>query len=219
MKRRILAFMLVMMFVLLPAITAFAEKYATVTADVLNLRAAPQGEKVGRVRYGTRLKVLSDADSNNYYLVEYNGKRYYVFGKYLDFGNSQPTTQQRQSRSSTRRTVKTVTCNIFFCDIGTDECECKGLMFVKSARRLALRRRADLDSRLIRWLEHGEPVIILDEKISHNFVKVRTMDGLEGYAYVSYLSADMIEDVTYAVEVCENYGCCEDHICWTSVSW
>ncbi len=229
MKRRYLVLALVVAILLTLAVSAYAETYAMVTGDVLNLRDAPQGTVIGKVRYGEWVRVISGPDRNHYYLIEYGGKQYYAYGEYLDFNGSKPQGQTKPSqqtgktsRTSTPKKVqKTVTCKIFFCQIGPDECECecKGLMFVKSEKRLALRTEADLKSKRIRWMPRGEPVIILDENIVNKFVKVRTLAGEEGYAYASYLSANMIRGKTYIYVECEDDGCCEDHECWSEVSW
>lgn len=228
MKRKVLAFILVVAIMLTLGVYAYADTYAMVTADVLNLRDAPQGEKIGRVRYGEWVKVISGPDHNHYYLIEYGGKQYYAYGEYLDFNGSKPPQQQQQQgqqsqtrRSSSGKTQKTVTCEIFLCQIGPDECECEclGLMFVKSEKRLALRTEANLKSKRIRWMPRGEPVIILDTNITNKFVKVRTLDGEEGYAYASYLTAKKIRGIKYFVVQCEGDGCCEDHECWSEVSW
>ena len=229
MKRKVLALMLVVAIMLTLEVFAYADTYATVTADALNLRDSPQGEIIGRVRYGEVVRVISGPDRNHYYLIEYGGKQYYAYGDYLDFSGSVPPQQSQQQQqgqkpqrqTSTKKVQKTITCKIFFCQIGPDECECecKGLMFVKSEKRLALRTKADLKSKRIRWMPRGEPVIILDENLVGKFVKIRTLDGEEGYAYASYLSADMIKGKTYEAVLCENAGCCEDHECWIEVSW
>jgi len=223
MKRFAMLTIVLMLFVT----TALADT-ATVTGDVLNLREVPQGKVLTTVRRGEILTIISGPDRNNYYQVKYNGNYYYAYGDYLNIrkdSSSQTETQSVvfQSTTKTRKsTPKTVETKIKYCFIGPDECECecKDIMFVKAKNRLALRLHADTKSARLGWLPHGMPVMILNKTIKNGFVKVQTLDGLIGFAYASYLSADKIEDVTYSYGTCENYGCCDGlHECWYDVSW
>ena len=163
--------------------------YATVTADWLRLHKTPQGDVVGKVKYGTLLELLEGPDRDGYYKVSYKENVYYVYGSYLDFSNSEvPSSQQKQAKTKAK----------YF--LFTEEIEPKALMFVNAKKAVSLRKYAEPYSLRLGWVDRGEPVILVSTRVTKNgFVKVATLDGtVEGYTFFKYLSYKPIKGFDYS---------------------
>lgn len=160
---------------------------AYVTADYLNLRDAPQGNKITQAAYGTPLRVLSGPDNNNYYKVQYNGVVYFAYGQYL-------TGQYIQVRPTSPRVQKVY--EYVFVD-GTD---LYPLVFVtRSSGPLALRREPDKNSDVVEWLYNGTPLLMVNDYVSngYGYCRVHTLDGQVGYAHEGSLSMFPPDGVHY----------------------
>ncbi len=92
-------------------------------------------------------------------------------------------------------------------------------MFVNVPVRLALRKGPSKDDTRKGWLQHGEPVLVeLKAKTRNGYVRVQTLDGRTGYAYMRYLSGEKLEDMVYLYEICDGH---EDGDYWLveSIQW
>ena len=210
--KRIAAVLLVMIVSFSIISYAMAERVAVVTADVLNIRDAPQGNKVGRIMQGEIVTIISGPDGNGYCKIMYKDQTYYAYGEYLDEDHATEV-------SSRLKKTKKVTTKIYYCDNEDSQCKCMPLMFVKSEYRLALRRKADYESERRTWLYHGTPVIVIDPIIRNGYIKVKTLDGQIGYTYAKHLSSEVIGDIIYEYELCSEELCCSGYECWKKISW
>ena len=218
MKRTLLATLVVILLVIMTA-TASAVT-ATVTADVLNLRAEPQGEIIGSVRYGEQVEVVNGPDRNWYYQILYKGNVYYAYGTYLDFGTDLPglpkisdATSQKPTTKPTDASNKWVVPTMYFLD----ETGYNPIVFVNAKKEISLRRYAEKGSLRLAWVKRGEPVVVIDPKITKGFIKVRTLDGTsEGYTYAKYLSLNPLEGIDYSTYAeCEILDESIQGTCWT----
>ena len=217
--KRTLVILVTVIMVLLTATTAFAVT-ATVTADVLNLRKEPQGEIIGKVRYGEKVEVLNGPDRNGYYEISYKGSTYYAYGSYLNFGSELPdmptvgsATQQQPSKKPGTATAIMVEPKYYFLD----EAGYNPVVFADCVEKISIRTYATTKSIRKKWVPKGDMLIVLEPKITKGFVKVRTLDGeVEGFALASYLSLDPIEDIDYSAYVeCEILDSEIEGVCWT----
>lgn len=219
MKRTLVIFITAIM-VLMTATTALAVT-ASVTADVLNVREEPKGEIIGSVRFGETVEVLDGPDRNWYYQISYKGGTYYVYGQYLDFGSDLPglpqiadaSSKKPSNKPNTNTKGKMVEPTMYFLD---DE-GYQPIVFVRAKKEVSLRKYAEKESLRLAWVQRGEPVIVVDPKITRGFIKVRTIDGTgEGYTFVRYLSLNPIEGIDYSMYAeCEILDDDFDQICWT----
>ena len=179
---------------------------AYVTADVLNLRANPQGEIVGGARKGSSMTILAGPDRDGYYEVNYNGSIVYVYGEYLT-----GTVSTQSNSLITEARSKQPEWEYFTIVDG----EVKPLAFANIPKRLALRRKPSTDATIIGWLHHGEPVIIEEEKTRNGYVKVSTLKGKVAYTYIAHLSVLPINDVTYMYSLPDE----DNTYLWNEISW
>lgn len=148
----------------------------------LNLRATPQGEIVGQIKRGEQLTIMSNVDRNGYYQVRVNstGENGFAYGQYLTTEKVEPIKQPtREERATASRYLE------------------GEILYVASAERLRLRTKASTDdsSKLIRWLETDEAVVVLNTKVTNGFLYVQTVsDQLKGYAYAGQLSTTKVND-------------------------
>ncbi len=163
---------------------------AYITADLLHLRDAPQGTIVGGAPYGSEVTILSGPDNNGYYKISYQGATYYVYGKYLDgtFIDVPRPVIVREKINYTH----------FLCGI---DGSIERLLFVKRDTALALRKEPDKNSQIIDWLFNGTPLRIVNDNVpdGYGYFRVRTMDGLTGYAHSGSLVTEPVDGVTYSV--------------------
>ena len=148
----------------------------------LNFRAAPQGEIIGQIKRGEQLTIMSNIDRDGYYMVRRvsTSELGYAYGQYL-------TTEKVEPIKSPTREQQ---------DIANRYLEGE-ILYVQSAERLRLRTKASTDdsSKLIRWLETDEAVVVLDTKVTNGFLYVQTItDQLKGYAYAGQLSPTKVND-------------------------
>ena len=214
-----------LMMVILVLVTATANAVnANVTADVLNLHDEPKGEIVGSVRNGEKVEVLEGPDRHGYYRIIYNGKEYYAYGEYLDFGTELPempkvgaaSSKQPTSSPTTEPTNKKkmfVSAEMYFL---ADDAYYE-MVFVNAKKEVSLRKYAEKEALRLGWAQRGEPLLILNPRIRNGFVKVRTLDGeVEGYTMVRYLSAEPIEEFDYSeFEKIEILDSEIEGVCWT----
>ena len=216
MKRFILVILVAM---LLSTNVAFAVT-ASITADVLNLRDSPKGEIIGSARYGSEVEVLEGPDRNGYYKISYKGAEYYAYGSYLQFAEDLPelpqvgeaSTQKPEQRPDVTA-IHVVTPTMYLLK----ENGYYPILFVQAKKEISIRKYAEPEALRLGWVQRGEPVIILDTRITRGFIKVQNLEGtVEGYTFVKYLSLEPIEGIDYsAFEECEILDADLSGICWT----
>ena len=148
----------------------------------LNLRSSPQGEIVGQIKRGAELTIMSNVDRDGYYQVRVNatGENGFAYGTYLSAEKVEPIRQATREEK----------------DISSRYLEGE-ILYVNSADRLRLRTKASTDdsSKVIRWLETDEAVVVLNTKVTNGFLYVQTVnDQLKGYAYAGNLSNTKVSD-------------------------
>ena len=85
-KKTLRMLALVMLLALLPAL-ALADRFAVVTGGKLNLRAYPSSSSTSYGKYASGTWVIASSESNGWYSVKtLDGKRGYMAGNYLNFG-------------------------------------------------------------------------------------------------------------------------------------
>ncbi|MBR6033941.1 MAG: SH3 domain-containing protein [Clostridia bacterium] len=199
--RTIILFLLIMTMTMSTVAVAFAASglrpgsTAYVTGDYLNFRDAPQGNKVSGARYGTAVTIVSGPDRHGYYRIRYHGTEYYAYGEYLTGEYIETPTRQGSGKRQTEYTY-------YGCD--SEENTYK-LMFVTAELRLALRKGTGTDDPRKGWLQHGEPVIILNDRPRNGYIQVMTLGGKKGWAYRTYLSTEPISDMTYEAIICPEH--------------
>ena len=197
---------------LLPSLfSAYAEEKTAITTDWLYLRVSGRGSKVEYcVPPGTQLTLIGKPDYDGYYTILYEGQRLTAHESYMDITTS--TTPDTTTHSAAAK-VKTVKAELYAFN-GPDE-DPIPLFFVSSSIRLALRVDDEFNARVITWLIHGTPVLAIRTMIGNGFIKVRTLDGLEGFVHTDYLSKQPIADCEYQYEERDVDGI----PCWAEISW
>jgi len=170
---------------------AFASYTATVNADLLNLRNAPEGDIIGHLYDGTTVSVL-DTSNSEWYKISSNGKEGYVSSQYLT-SPSQDADQSQDAGQSTEQTeTPVVTSETETPDEQTDvsdstsesETPAASVGRITCGTSVNLREETNTSSKILAEIVNGTIVVVNGK--SDDWYEV-SYNGKVGYVHPDYI--------------------------------
>jgi len=143
----------------------------------LNFRSEPNGEIIGSIPKGAKLKILENNLSGEWIKVEIDGKEGFVHSSYVNIEKIIPTNIEATTTPTSNETVSNYNKTSNYT---------KAVVNINNG---SLNLRSEPNGEIIGSIDKNSELKILENNSNSNWVKVE-IDGKEGFVYKEYLKID-----------------------------